>query len=139
VWAVGFSPDGRWVATGSSDGTARVFDPATGQERSRLTHDGPVWAVGFSPDGRWVATGSSDGTARVFDPATGQERSRLTHDRAVGAVGFSPDGRWVATGSDDKRAQVAPIAAELLVAALEAHLPRELTEAEWERCGGRPT
>ena len=139
VWSVGFSPDGRWVATGSDDGTARIFDPATGQEHSRLPHDDMVWSVGFSPDGRWVATASSDGTARIFDPATGQERSRLTHHRSVRSVGFSPDGRWVVTGSDDGTARVSPIAAELLVTALEAHLPRELTEAEWERCGGRPT
>jgi len=98
-----------------------------------------VWSVGFSPDGRWVATASSDGTARIFDPATGQERSRLSHDRAVRSVEFSPDGRWVVTASDDKTAWVSPIATQLLVAALEAHLPRKLTEAEWERCGGRPT
>jgi WD40 repeat protein len=115
-----------------------VVDPSTGHERSRLAHDGAVWSVGFSPDGRWVVTGSGDRTARVFDPATGQERSRLAHDGPVWSVGFSPDGRWVVTGSADSTARVLPIAADLLVAALEIRMPRELTEAEWERCGGRP-
>ena len=105
---------------------------------SWLAHDGAVLSVGFSPDGRWVVTGSADHTARVFDPATGQERSRLAHDDWVRSVGFSPDGRWVVTGSDDRTARVLPIAADLLVAALEIRMPRELTAAEWERCGGRP-
>ena len=92
VNAVVFSPDGAWVGAASEDGTARVFDPATGVERARLIHDSPVYAVVFSPDGAWVATASSDGTARVFDPATGVERARLTHDDWVRAVVFSPDG-----------------------------------------------
>ena len=99
VWAVAFSPDGAWVATGSSDGSARVFDAATGVARARLDHGRAVWAVAFSPDGAWVATGSSDGSARVFDAATGAERARLDHRGTVESVAFSPDGAWVAAGS----------------------------------------
>ena len=54
VNAVAFSPDGTRVATGSGDGSARVFDAATGAELARLDHDGPVNAVAFSPDGTRV-------------------------------------------------------------------------------------
>ena len=57
--AVAFSPDGTRVATGSNDGSARVFDPATGTQISRLNHSDRVNAVAFSPDGTWVATGSN--------------------------------------------------------------------------------
>ena len=106
VSAVAFSPDGTRVATGSRDGTARVFDVASGTEISRLDHDRAVGAVAFSPDGTRVATGSSDASARVFDVASGTEISRLDHDRAVGAVAFSPDGTRVATGSSDASARV---------------------------------
>ena len=56
--AVAFSPDGARVATGSGDGSARVFDAATGAEISRLDHERAVYAVAFSPDGTRVATGS---------------------------------------------------------------------------------
>jgi len=107
VSAVAFSPDGRSVATGSFDNTARVFEAATGKELARLTHQDAVNAVAFSPpDGRLVATGSDDHTARIFVAATGKELARLSHKGAVNAVAFSPDGRFVATGSDDNTAYV---------------------------------
>ena len=71
VHAVAFSPDGTRVATGSDDGSARVFDAVTGAEWARLDHGGPVCAVAFSPDGTRVATGSEDNLARVFDLVAG--------------------------------------------------------------------
>ena len=106
VNSVAFSPDGKLVATGSSDKTARVFEAATGREVSRLADQNGVNAVAFSPDGKLVATGSWDNTARVVEAATGREVSRLAHQNWVNAVAFSPDGKLVATGSDDHTARV---------------------------------
>jgi WD40 repeat protein len=94
------------VATASSDGSARVFDAATGTERARLDHDDMVTAVAFAPDSTRVATASFDGSARVFDAATGTERARLDHDDAVAAVAFAPDGTRVTTASHDRSARV---------------------------------
>ena len=57
VNAVSFSPDGRTLATASSDTTARLWDAATGQPRGEpLKHDGRINAMSFSPDGRTLAT-----------------------------------------------------------------------------------
>ena len=103
---VAFSPDGRWVALGSWDGMARVWEAVTGQEVARMVHEGTVIAVTFSPDGRWVASASYDGTARVWEAATGQEVARMVHEGTVMAVTFSPDGRWVASASYDGTARV---------------------------------
>jgi WD40 repeat protein len=71
VNSVAFSPDGSRVATASDDGSARVFEAATGTELARLHHEGRVNAVAFSPDGSRVATASrhvsGGGSARVFE------------------------------------------------------------------------
>jgi dipeptidyl aminopeptidase/acylaminoacyl peptidase len=66
VLAVAFSPDGRYVVSGSWDDTARVWEAASGREVARVTHGAEVSAVTFSPDGRYVVSGSWDDTARVW-------------------------------------------------------------------------
>jgi WD40 repeat protein len=72
VVAVAFSPDGRMLATGSSDNTTRLWDVATGKELQRLEHDGSVDVVAFSPDGGMLATGSGDNKARIWTLGVGK-------------------------------------------------------------------
>jgi dipeptidyl aminopeptidase/acylaminoacyl peptidase len=105
---VALSPDGRRLATASSDRTVRIWDTTTGQTLTTLTgHTGPVREVAFSPDGRRLATASSDGTARVWDAATGQTLTTLTgHTGEVRAVAFSIDRRRLATAGDDCTARI---------------------------------
>nr|WP_262057618.1 WD40 repeat domain-containing protein [Streptomyces sp. STR69] len=122
VNAVGFSPDGRLLASGSGDRTVilwDVTDPAHMTRSATLVHQRPGWlardgwrqggvhAVDFSPDGRLLACGS-DRTVilwDVTDPARPTRCAAATHQRhvwlsgPVGTVMFSPDGRLLATGS----------------------------------------
>jgi WD40 repeat protein len=121
------------VATGSEDGSARVFDARSGAELARLDHGGAVRAVAFSLDGTRVATGSQDRSARVFDAGSGQELARLDHNATVRTVAFSPDGTRVATGSDDRSARIFGVVPDLLLHQAFSVMSRPLEEAELRR------
>ena len=109
VNSVAFSPDGRWVASGSLDGV-RLWEVAT-KTQARALAAGEVWSVAFSPDGRWLASGDLEGAIKLWDVATGGEvRTFSGNYRSVSAspnkivrsVAFSPDGRWLAAGDYDR-------------------------------------
>jgi WD40 repeat protein len=111
---VAFSPDGKRIATGSEDRTARVWDVQTGKLAATFQgHTDRVESVAFSPDGQRLLTASYDDTARVWDVQTGQELLALkgtgvvTDVSARLPVAYSPDGRYVLTGrSKDNAARV---------------------------------
>ncbi|KAA8490702.1 Vegetative incompatibility protein HET-E-1 [Porphyridium purpureum] len=68
VLAVHFSPDGKFIASGSYDTTVKVWDAHTGAcVRTMEGHSREVRAVHFSPDGKFIASGSGDNTVRVWD------------------------------------------------------------------------
>ena len=69
VSAVRFSPDGRYVVTASHDGTARIWDAATGEQLLELLAGGDsLTDVDFDPAGRRIATaGLAPGTVRIFN------------------------------------------------------------------------
>jgi WD40 repeat protein/DNA-binding SARP family transcriptional activator len=104
---VAWSPDGRWIATASIDGTVRIWDAPTGAWRSTLVgHSARVFRVAWSPDSTQLVSGSADGTAklwRVTDEVTGQMLSLSAFDTSSGVVDvdFSPDGDRIMTGNGD--------------------------------------
>ena len=101
VTAVAWSPDATHILTASSDGTARIWDAATGANTLTLAHTDWVTAVAWSPDATHILTASRDGTARIWDAATGANTLTLTHDRTVNAAAWSPDATHIITASRD--------------------------------------
>ena len=131
VYGVAFSPDGKKLATASSDSSARLWDVRTGKQLQRLEHNNSVNAVAFSPDGQKLATASSDSSARLWDVGTGKQLQRLEHDRSVNAVAFSPDGQKLATASDDKTACIWTLDIRLVMEEACSRLAENITHEVW--------
>jgi WD40 repeat protein len=126
VFDVVFAPDGTRLATAGSDGTARVWDAASGQESMVLSgHVNEVNEVAFHPDGTHLVTAGYDGTARVWDlsPGADEDRQRLIiyHRQPLNSAVFSPDGKRIATGGADGIARVWDASSGQLLLALHGH------------------
>jgi WD40 repeat protein len=103
-----FSPDGKLIATGSWDESARIWDRATGQSLQTLVgHTEILFEVAFSPDSKRLVSGSLDNTARIWDVSTGKQLRELTgHTAGVYGAEFTPDGNHVVTSSADGSARL---------------------------------
>jgi WD40 repeat protein len=91
VQALAFSPDSRWLVSGSEDGTIRVWDVATGALHAHLTeHRGGVNSVAYSPDGARLLSASDDDSILVWDTATWTvERALPWHQCSVSEAQFA--------------------------------------------------
>jgi WD40 repeat protein len=109
--SVAFSRDGRLLATGSADDSARVWRLADAKQlRSFPEHAGDVRAVAFSPDGTLLATGSADSGVRIWRLADGERRFLFVgHNNPTVAVAWSPDGAVVADASLDRTSRILDI------------------------------
>jgi WD40 repeat protein len=97
-----FSPDGRYLASGSGDFILRVWDVATGKEELTLKEHGQwLWSVAYDPKGKRLVSVDAGGTFKVWDAKGGLVRSFTGHAKGVGHMAFSPDGEWLATASLD--------------------------------------
>jgi len=111
VTSVAATADGRRVATGSKDRTARLWwiDEAGRWAQTHLLegHRAAVWCVAVSPDGTRVATAAADRTARLWNARDGAAVATLAgHDKPVYGVAFAADGGLVATASGDRTARL---------------------------------
>ena len=107
VNSAAFSPDGQRIITTSADGTARVWNAASGQQVAQLGGHAAVNSAAFSPDGQRILTAGRDNIARVWNAAGGQQMATLKgHIDQVNSAAFSPDGQRIVTTSDDKTARI---------------------------------
>ena len=137
IWAE-FSPDSSHIATSSSDGTARVWDAATGQRVAETSRQsGTVLQARFSPNGRHIVTAGHNCTVCVWETATGHETVELHgHHERVTYAAFSPDGARIVTASDDGTAMVWDAASGDVIARLSGH-ERNVLVGAFSPDGGR--
>ncbi|AOY82581.1 AAA-like domain-containing protein [Moorena producens JHB] len=107
VWDVSFSPDGKMLASASTDHSVRLWEIQGIEPQTFFGHHDRVWSVAFSPDGSTLASGSADPTVKLWRVKDGNLLQTLVaHADSVKSVSFSSDGKLLASGSEDRTVRV---------------------------------
>ncbi|MXV72987.1 sigma-70 family RNA polymerase sigma factor [Candidatus Poribacteria bacterium] len=135
VLAVAFSPDGRWLVSGTTEGEIRMWDVATGEplavfaEPTEQENLGHISAVAFSPDRALLAAGTPTQLHlwdvrtghKIFSVSTVHKRGRRTYRDYPKPLVFSPDGAILVNGHDSGTIQLWDAKTGDRIAALDGH------------------
>lgn len=124
ICSVSLSSDNRFVASGSTDGTVRLWNRQTGACLQVLEHGSQVFCVVFSPDDCILASGGTDSTIKLWSVNTGRRTNLLQgHTGWISPLCFSPnsDDYVLASGSSDRTIRVWDVNTGKCIRIFEGH------------------
>ena len=102
-----FSPNGNDVVTASDDGTAKIWDAATGRLLKTFETGLPTYSAAFGPGGTYVMTATDDQEITIWNAQSGNQVSGFFAGKGfLFHASYSPNGTEVVTANDDGTARI---------------------------------
>ena len=100
--SIAYSPDGRYLASVSSEGTVQLWHSGRTHKGTLIGHSEGISSIAFSPDSRYLVSGSLDDTVRLWNVENEELITTfIGHTADVRSVAYSPKGNLIASGSKD--------------------------------------
>src|SRR6185436_8229461 len=108
VFALDFSPDGKFLASGAADKFVRVIDLASGKiAKSFEGHTHHVLGVAWKRDGRTLASAGADNVVKTWDPVSGEKRKNIEGwGKEVTSIAFVGDTDQIMASCGDGRVRI---------------------------------
>jgi WD40 repeat protein len=113
--SIAWSPDGRRLAAGGTDGVVRVWDAISGEMvRARQVHNEEALGLAWTPDGRRIVSGGTDLTVHILDAEDLSVAGQVMMEGAISSLGALPSGMIAAAAHDGTVAIIDPLRAAVV-------------------------
>jgi transducin (beta)-like 1 len=134
VTTLDWNADGTFLATGSYDGQARIWDTNGKLVMSLKHHKGPIFSLKWNKDGNYLLSGSVDKTAIVWDVKTGEMKQQFAFHSAPTLDVDWRNPQSFATSSMDHSIYVCKLGDDKPVKAFKGHTD-EVNAIKWDPSG----